>query len=285
MVESDFEYIELINIGATPLVLTGAHFDQGLTFTFPAFTLAAGARCLLVANLAAFQLRYGHAFDAQIVGVYDGNLDNNGETIQLLDNVGENILDFVYNNAWFPPTDEGGRTLVIRNANPDWQTYGAPTSWAISGQAGGTPGAVDLDFANVYEGWRYDHFTPLEFPTPINPNAPAAVSSDVEGDTLINLAEYAFGRLPRTNDASALATTSIVNVAGTDYSAITFTRRHKALDLVYTIEVTSDFVTWTPINLPVGSPQDLSNGLERVTYRDSEAVGGTPRFLRVRATK
>ena len=56
-----------------------------------------------------------------------------------------------------------------------------------------------------------------------NPNAPAAVAIDAEGDGLLNLGEYAFGRDPRARDNSALATASIVNVAGTDYAAITFT--------------------------------------------------------------
>ena len=285
VVESDFEFIELMNIGATPLPLTGAHFDQGVTFTFPAFTLAAGARCLVVANVAAFQLRYGHAFDAQIAGAYVGNLDNNGEAIQLLDNVGENVLDFSYNNAWFPPTDEGGRSLVIRNANPDWQTCDLPTSWAISGNPNGSPGAADADFANVYEGWRYDHFTKLEFPTVANPSAPAALTVDPDGDLLTNLAEYAFGRAPRVADSTGLASTTLVDVAGTKYGAIIFNRRHKALDLTYTVETTSDLATWTPVDLPVGTATDLGNGIERVTYRDDQAAGAGKRFLRVRAVK
>ena len=285
VVESDFEFIELMNIGGSTLTLTGAHFDQGVTFTFPAFTLNAGARCLLVANVAAFQLRYGHAFDAQIAGAYTGNLDNNGEAIQLLDNVGENILDFIYNNSWFPPSDEGGRTIVIRNANPDWAAYGFPTSWALSGEANGSPGTGDADFANVYEGWRLDHFTTLELPTLVNPNAPAAVTVDADGDFLINLAEYAFGRNPRVADHRGLATGSVVDVSGTKYDAITFTRRHKALDLTYAVEATGDFTTWTPVDLPVGTPVDLGNGIEQVTYRDSTPAGVTKRYLRVRAVK
>ena len=285
VVESDFEFIELTNIGAGMLTLTGAHFDQGVTFTFPAFTLNAGARCLVVANLAAFQLRYGHAFDAQIAGAYAGNLDNNGEAIQLLDNVGENILDFTYNNSWFPPSDEGGRTIVVRNANPDWAAYGLPVSWALSGNPNGSPGAGDADFANVYEGWRWDHFTELEFPTLANPNAPAAVAVDAEGDLLSNHAEYAFGRNPRVADHSGLASGSLVDVSGTKYGAITFKRRHKALDLTYTVEVTGDFTTWTPVDLPVGTPVDLGNGIEQVTYRDSDPSGPVKRFLRVRAVK
>jgi hypothetical protein len=285
VVESDFEFIELTNIGATTLTLTGASFDQGVTFTFPAFSLNAGARCLVVANTVAFQLRYGHAFDALIAGAFTGNLDNGGEHIQLIDNVGENILDFTYDNAWFPPSDEGGRTLVARNASPDWASYDLPVSWALSGNANGSPGAADADFANVYEGWRYDHFTELEFPTPEVPFAPAALTVDPDFDFLNNLYEYAFGRNPRVADSRGLVSGSIVNVSGSDYCAITFTRRHKALDLTYTVEATGDFTSWTPVDLPVGAPIDLGNGVEQVTYRDSVSSGSGKRYLRVRAVK
>ncbi len=285
VVAGDFEYIELANVGATTLTLTGATFDQGVTFTFPTFSLAAGARCLVVANVVAFQLRYGHAFDAQIAGAFVGNLDNGGENIQLLDNVGENILDFSYDNAWFPPSEEGGRSIVIQSANPDWTSYEAPANWALSGNANGSPGTGDADFANVYEGWRYSHFTTLEFPSPAFPTAPAALTVDPDLDFLNNLYEYAFGRNPRVADGRGLVSGSIVNVAGTDYCAITFTRRHKALDLTFTVEATGDFVTWTPVNLPVGAEIDLGGGIEQVTYRDSVPSSSGQRYLRVRAVK
>ncbi len=285
LVAGDFEFIELMNIGATPLPLASASFDQGVTFTFPAFTLAAGARCLVVANPVAFQLRYGHAFDAQIAGAFIGTLSDTGESIRLLDNVGENVLAFTFDSTWFPPSSGGGRTLVVRSASPDWAAYSLPTNWALSGNANGSPGAADADFANVYEGWRYDQFTALEFPTVSNPNAPAALNSDPDGDFLTNLAEYAFGKNPHVADNGGLVSGSVVNAGGTNYGAITFTRRHKALDLTYTVEATSDFVNWTPVDFPVGTPVDLGGGIEQVTYRDSQPSGGGQRFLRVRAVK
>lgn len=279
--ESDFEYLEFINIGATPLTLTGAHFGEGIDFTFPNFTLAAGARCLLVANLAAFQLRYGNGLDAQIAGVYNGNLDNNGENIQLLDAVGEMILEFRYDDDWFPPSNEGGRTLVLRFDGIDWSLYDLPESWALSGQVDGTPGGGDPDFANVYEGWRHDHFTAAEQAIP----SLAGANVDADSDGLINWAEYVFGRNPRAQDNSALTSFSIVPVGGVDYPAITFDRRHKALDVTWTVEASSNLVNWSPITQLVGTPQDLGAGLERVTYRDFQAAGTGPRFLRVRAVR
>jgi hypothetical protein len=36
----DFEYIEFQNTGNQTLQLGGIHFDQGITFTFPAMSLA-----------------------------------------------------------------------------------------------------------------------------------------------------------------------------------------------------------------------------------------------------
>jgi hypothetical protein len=289
VVENDFEYIEFLNTGATPLALGGAHFDTGVTFTFPAFTLAAGARCLIVGNLAAFQLRYGHAYDAQIAGVFSGNLDNNGENLQLLDAIGENILDFTYNNSWFPPSDEGGRTLVIRSPNPDWTTYDLPQSWALSGDAGGSPGAGDADFANVYEGWRWDYFSAAEMPTPLYPDLPAALTQDPDGDGWLNFSEYAFCRHPRLHDNTApLAVPSIVNDGGSNYLAITFKRRHKALDVTYTVETSSDPTnnSWAPVNIQVGATTDLGNSVDQVTYRDNvPQTGATKRYIRVRAVK
>lgn len=287
VVDGDFEYIELMNIGATPLALGGAYFDEGVTFTFPAgYTLAAGARCLVVANQIAFQLRYGSGFNALIAGQYDGQLDNNGETIQINDVVGESILDFRYESTWFPPSDEGDRTLVVRDPAAPWQNYDLPTHWALSGATGGSPGGADADFANVYEGWRWDHFTSQEMPTLALPNLPAAATEDPDGDGLRNISEYAFGHAAKTPDNNNVLNVSIVNDGGTNYLAVTFKRRHKALDLTYTVEATSDLSNWFPIATQIGAVQDLGNGIERITIRDSQPhTPGDQRWIRVRAVK
>lgn len=287
--EGDFEYVELQNIGATPLTVTGAKFVSGIDFTFPARVLAPGERVLIIANLAAFRLRYGASLDAQIVGVFNGNLANGGENLQIVDAIGENVLDFSYDNAWFPPSDEGGHSLVVRNPSPNWSTYGLPQNWALSGAVGGSPGATDASFAQVYEGWRLDYFTEAELPTASSPNLPAAFHLDIDLDGLNNFTEYAFGRLPRTADnGTPLTTPSVVTDGASDYLAITFVRRHNALDLTYIIETTGDLATgvWHPATILVGIPTDLGNGLEQVTYRDAiPRTPDSPRFIRVRALK
>ncbi len=289
---SDYEYIELQNTGVTSLDITGAKFTDGIEFVFPATVLTPGQRVLIVANTAAFAARYGTGFN--IAGTFGGTLDNSGDHLRIEDSVGEMILDFSYNERWFPPADEGGRSLVVRNASPDYATYDLPTNWALSGTAGGTPGGADNgDFANHFDGWRWDHFNAGEIylPTPANPaytvnTALVGPAGDAEGDGLTNLAEYAFGRQPRAHDNSALSSASIVNDAGDNYLAVTFLRRHKALDLTYTIETTDNLAgPWTPTTQQFGTTVELGNGIEQVTYRDTIPRAATPRFVRIRALK
>lgn len=278
----DFEFIELLNTGGAALTLTGAQFDKGVTFTFPTFTLAAGARCLVVANLAAFQLRYGSGMN--IAGEFEGSLDNAGETLRLLDSAGEEVLQFTYTGSWYAPTAGAGYSLVARLAAPAFDGYDSPTAWAISGSLGGSPAAADLaGFSQTYEGWRYDYFTTAELGSAL-----AYLTADSDGDGDNNLYEYAYGGDPRSPNAHYAATAIVANDAGTDYTAIQFARRKKALDLTFVIEANGDLTNptgWTPVNFPVGSPTDLGNGLERVTYRDSQPLSAVPRYLRVRATK
>ena len=143
--EEEYEFIELANVGGTPLDLTGATFTDGIGFSFaagsPGSVLAAGARLLLVKNITAFGERYGAG--VPIAGIYEGSLSNNGERIRLVDAVGEEILDFSYEDDWQPATDGGGFSLVLRdtNSSPDSWTHGA--AWRSSLACGGSPGAGD----------------------------------------------------------------------------------------------------------------------------------------------
>ena len=76
-------------------------------------TLGAGQRTLVVKNLAAFQERYGVGHN--IAGVFTGTLDNAGEPISILGPLGEPILSFDYKPDWYPITNTGGYTLVVRD--------------------------------------------------------------------------------------------------------------------------------------------------------------------------
>lgn len=143
--QEEFEYLELKNIGPINLNLVGIHFTNGISFTFrtnsPVTNLAPGQIVVLVKNPAAFTSRHGGS--AVIAGVYSNNLSNAGERISLHDAVGEQILDFTYNNSWYPVTDGLGFSLVIVNENADWTTWDLKEAWRPSATDAASPGAND----------------------------------------------------------------------------------------------------------------------------------------------
>lgn len=136
---TDYEYVELRNIGAASLDLTGVRLAGGVDFTFPAYLLGPGSYVVVAGNAAAFAQRYGAI--GNLAGEFDGNLSNGGEdlVVQLPDKFQAAVLRFDYDDAWYPATDGDGRALVIRDgisAPRDWRLA---SSWQ-AGLAGGTPG-------------------------------------------------------------------------------------------------------------------------------------------------
>lgn len=55
---SDFEFIEIKNIGSSSVSLAGMTFSNGIDFTFPNVSLAAGGYLVVAANPEAFHFRY-----------------------------------------------------------------------------------------------------------------------------------------------------------------------------------------------------------------------------------
>jgi len=140
--QDSFEYLEVKNIGATPLNVGGFRIRGGVTFDFPAATLAAGEYAVIVKDVALFQARYGNG--PRILGSYtNDNLANDGEGLVLEGSLREPILDFIYNDAWYRITDGPGFSLQIVNENAATDTWSLSTSWRPSGVANGTPGAAD----------------------------------------------------------------------------------------------------------------------------------------------
>ena len=141
------EFIELVNIGARPLDLTGVAFTAGIQFDFTGSaitTLAPGARALVVEDRAAFEARYGAG--KPIAGVFSATtrLSNNGDRLTLLDRAGAVIADFSYDDdlPWPPEADGLGwsLTLIRPEIRPD---PAVAAHWRPSRQPGGSPGESD----------------------------------------------------------------------------------------------------------------------------------------------
>jgi hypothetical protein len=94
------EFVELQNRGETSVDLGGWRLADGIRYTFPAGTQLAPGGFLVVARSRTHLLalaRYALA-SAQVVGDYQGELDNDGERVVLLDDRGVVADDVSYDD-------------------------------------------------------------------------------------------------------------------------------------------------------------------------------------------
>jgi hypothetical protein len=139
----DFEYIEIQNTGNQTLPLQGLRLSNGVQFTFPAISLAPGQYTLVVANQAAFSLRYPGISPSLIAGQYTGHLNSAGEKLELDAPNGGIILNFSYDNNWYPQTNGGGFSLTVRNPLQDKALWGSSSGWRSSAAPNGSAAAQD----------------------------------------------------------------------------------------------------------------------------------------------
>ena len=108
---ADIEFLEVANLGQQSLELGGFRLTGGIQFDFPDATLDPAEHVVVVSNQAEYLAHYGS--DARVVGEYNGQLSNGGESIRLAAPLGETVLDFQYDDGWYPVTDGDGYSLVI----------------------------------------------------------------------------------------------------------------------------------------------------------------------------
>ncbi len=139
--DSMYEFIEMKNIGKETLDVGGVHFGQGIQFTFPSKAkVQPGEFVVLASNAEGFQQRYGFAPFGQFVG----KLDNSGETLTLVNAIGDTLIKFRYNDKypWPQSADGQGYSLVARDTEPVLNENDG-TSWVASSVIHGTPGTDD----------------------------------------------------------------------------------------------------------------------------------------------
>ncbi|MEI6971100.1 MAG: lamin tail domain-containing protein, partial [bacterium] len=149
---SDFEFIELQNIGDETTSLAGVKFTDGVDFDFSygsVRTLAPGEHVVVVKRLAAFTNRYSGWAGMRIAGESSDNLNNAGEEIKLrVPCVGLTNAVFTYNDGrgWPLAADGAGHSLVPLSSTVDSQTNGVLDyggNWRASAYRDGSPGRAD----------------------------------------------------------------------------------------------------------------------------------------------
>lgn len=272
--KDDFEFIELRHTGVGTLDIGGCAFTEGVDFVFPATTtLAGGESIILVRRVTAFQSRYGTG--PRIAGAYGpaDSLRNSGETITLLDATGAVIQSFSYSDAWFPASDGGGRSLVVRDASAMVNAWNTAAQWGLSISSGGTPAAANgSGVAWQFEGWRHTYFSPAELADPLVSGAAAGAAG------VSNELRYALGLTPE-EPTDALLTGTLSESSLT----VQYRRRRNLLDVQFTLESSADFNNWTPLAGGTTSVSDNGDGTETVTVTGPAPLpSGSRRFLQLR---
>jgi spore coat protein CotH len=134
-----FEFIELKNIGPTPVDLSNCEF-RGIRHRFAPGTVAApGAVIVLARNPAAFEQRYP---GVPCHGSYFGGLSASGERIRLQNSDGNHLFSIEYRNAPPWPLGATGLGYSLVNINPDGDPDD-PANWRASTHIHGSPGSAD----------------------------------------------------------------------------------------------------------------------------------------------
>ena len=284
--DSDFEYLELMNISGETLDLSAVRVETAVGFNFTNAAirvLGPGQRVVIAENAAALQFRHGPGIP--IAGEFSDDLSNGGETIRLV-GAGNTVLrQFAYDDVapWPVSPDGDGYVLVLKNpaGNPN---HGQGNNWRASTALGGRPGESDmLDFAT----WQVLNFDAGDLADPSKEAGVWGRESDPDGDGLANVIEMAFGTSP-LNEAS---TQTPVFAWWTDpesssrYLTISCLIRAEMAGILLVAEVSHDLVAWGDGLPEVGPPVPEGDGMVRVTFRDTvpvPAAPGKPRFVRLK---
>ncbi len=255
----DFEFIELTNISAQTISLTGVVLSGAVDYAFTSgTTLAAGARTIIARNRNAFLLRHPASSGSLAAGAFlnASALNNAGESITLSSSFTGLIRSFSYDDAspWPAAADGDGYSLVLiaPATNPD---HSLAANWRESAVAGGNPGASDsVPFSGVAD-------------------------ADADRDGIPALVEHALGTSDLGRNGSGLSwvrdSTGALHVSCELSLA--------ADDVVAEFQSSADLVSWTP-DFEILTRQPTGEGSVSLTAR-APASGSTSRFVRIAVRK
>lgn len=155
----DYEFLEIKNIGDSPINLSGCNFGMnGINYTFPENTILNGGEFIvLVSDISKFYRRYNF----RPFGEYKGHLANSGERISLFSADSIMIISILFDDKlpWPESADGVGYSLVPKEINPTGDLNDA-ANWRLSLYTHGSPGYDDTE-----EG--YEQLMVDEIPEPL----------------------------------------------------------------------------------------------------------------------
>ena len=217
------EYIEFQNTGAAPINLLNVSFPASAPFAAYSFgneTLAPGEFIVLTGNPSGFRQKYGQAPRLAISPWSSGTLDNGGEHVIVNDASGNNLHDFIYDDAapWPLTPDGQGPSLEVIDVLGD---YNNPLNWRASASIDGTPGGTTRLVDADTDGDGYPDWVEAAFGLPADsPSQKPAAAAAVGNDGLVTVTwPFAANRSYRVQASATLtAWQNVATVTGGSYT-------------------------------------------------------------------
>ena len=128
-----------------------------------------------------------------------------------------------------------------------------------------------------FEAWREQYFTPAE----LTNWSLSGDTAEPANDGTPNLVKYALALKPKTPAATGLPVLGQTTIANKSYLTLSFTQQPSLADITYSVQVSADLINWS-----AGPVRTDSGTTNTATYRDTTAIGATPRhFMRLSVTR
>ena len=159
------EFIEIYNQNSVNVDLTGWQLTGGVDYSFNKNTIIEGGSYMVIA-LDPETIKEVSGL-AQVLGPYEGRLDNAGETIRLRNNNGRIMDQITYNDKDPWPVSADGSGATLSKLIP-MTASSPPENWNSSPQISGTPGKINFQdsdlppptikvpILSLDQGWRFN---------------------------------------------------------------------------------------------------------------------------------
>ena len=238
-----FEFIEVQNISAAVVDMTGVRFTTGIDYDFTAgVQIQPGARLAVAANRSAFLMRYPGASATLAAGSFLNatQLSNGGENLTLTSAAGTPVKSFGYDDAlpWPVAADGAGPSLVLiaPASNP---VHSLAANWRTSVASGGNPGTSDS----------------------VTLSGSPAADNDYDGQDA--LLEHGLG----SSDAVAGLPALTATVEPDGRITLNYIRRLAADDVIVEAQLSTDLAAWSAAAFAVITEVPLGDGTSQVTAR------------------
>jgi hypothetical protein len=188
------------------------------------------------------------------------------------------FLGSVHGLTYIGPVGSGGLDLLTATL----------TDQGFSGVGGPESSEVALGlryFIDRYSQWEHRHFTDAELSDTTLREGLWGYHADSDQDGCDNVFEYGLGTDPRVADADTFPRAQLIEHNGSPHLWLEITRRQDPnLELVVGLASDAAGDAWSvdPADLERGTPTDLGNGFEFLTFRDITSSAETPhRFFRI----